>query len=68
MKDDERRALAKIAENDKDEDTANSAMRQLRKVNSTYHWCPDWDFMVICNEDREHECCNCSFGRIEKLK
>lgn len=35
------------------------AMNGLRKINATYHYCPDWDYMVICNDDPEHQACTC---------
>jgi len=41
-----------------DED-ANAAMDELRQLNPTYHWCPDWDYMAICDKDKEYDCCTC---------
>lgn len=41
-----------------DED-ANTAMNELRQLNPIYHWCPDWDYMAICDKDKEYDCCTC---------
>ena len=29
------------------------------EVQAGYHFCPDWDYMVIGPEDTEFEYCNC---------
>lgn len=40
--------------------TAASAIIELKKkFNKTYHWCSEWDYMVICDSDKEFDCCNC---------
>lgn len=28
-----------------------------------YHYCPDWDYMLIGPEDPETECCTCAIDR-----
>ncbi len=52
-------ALRAIAERDKDESKASRAMEILRKADPSYHWCDDWDGMVICDKDEEFKCCTC---------
>lgn len=52
--------LAKIAEMSKCDYRASKAMKLLReKFNPTYHWCWDWDGMVIADTHKEYECCTC---------
>lgn len=52
--------LEQLAENSKNDDEAKQAMRILRVcVNHTYHWCPDWDDMVICNRHHAWKACTC---------
>lgn len=58
MTKEERRRLEIVAENGPEE-KANEAMKKLKEINKTYHWCPDWDDMVICDEHKEIECCLC---------
>jgi len=41
------------------ESESKLAMALLRATNPTYHWCPDWDFMVICDQDLEYKSCLC---------
>jgi hypothetical protein len=48
-----------LAENSSDEVISKNAMLELRKVNATYHWCPDWDYMVICDDQIEINGCTC---------
>jgi hypothetical protein len=55
----ERRDLEIIAENSTD-DKAMVAMTELRAINPSYHWCPDWDYMVICDTDSEWDTCTCT--------
>lgn len=55
----EKQRLLKIAETSDDEIEMKIAMAKLRKINPTYHWCPDWDFMVICDTDYEAKSCLC---------
>ncbi|HET9136754.1 MAG TPA: hypothetical protein VFO76_08955 [Candidatus Kapabacteria bacterium] len=31
----------------------------LREIDPTYHFCPEWDEMLICSKDKEFECCLC---------
>lgn len=50
--------LIRIAENG-DSLSSKAAMRFLRRINKTYHWCPDWDYMVICDKSSEYDCCLC---------
>ena len=39
---------------------AEIAMKRLKdEVNPTYHWCHDWDLMVICDSDTEWDGCTC---------
>ena len=38
---------------------ADEAMGKLRKINPTYHWCFEYDGMVICDTDIEYENCLC---------
>jgi len=53
--------LAKIATYHKVDSIANRAMKILRsRYNSTYHWCLDWDQLVICDKDHEYKFCNCN--------
>jgi hypothetical protein len=52
-------ALERIAEQAETEDSS-IAMRMLRSINHTYHWCPDWDDAVISDKHSEFECCTCS--------
>lgn len=60
-----RERLIYIAEYSKNIEYANSAMQQLKKdFNKTYHWCPDWDYMVICNDDKESDGCTCEIKNI----
>lgn len=44
------------------DEEAKNAMKVLRKLNKTYHWCAEWDYLVICDKDREFECCTCFKG------
>jgi len=30
-----------------------------QEVEQGYHFCPDWDYMVICPDDPEYEACLC---------
>ena len=30
----------------------------LKKVKG-FHWCPDWDFLPICDDSPEADCCFC---------
>lgn len=42
---------------------ANLAMVKLRQeFDKSYHYCEEWDFMVICDKDREFDCCMCNLG------
>lgn len=52
--------LERIAEQSGVIDDAHLAMKMLRSINVTYHWCPDWDDAVICNKHNEFESCTCS--------
>lgn len=27
------------------------------------HWCPDWDYLPVCDESPEKAGCTCNFGR-----
>lgn len=57
--------LIRIAELDPEIEGANSAMQQLKRtVNKTYHWCHDWDDMVICDTDPEFEACTCKLDNL----
>lgn len=51
--------LVRVAENSRDEKASKEAMKKLREINPTYHWCAEWDSMVICDKDKEFECCLC---------
>lgn len=51
--------LARAAETSSNEDLANRCMAKLRELNHTYHWCVEWDYMVICDKDKEYELCIC---------
>ena len=60
MKSKEIRDIEIVAENHTDDERSYEAMSFLREeVNPTYHWCPDWDYMVICDTDSEWEACGC---------
>ncbi len=50
--------LVKQAESGTDEESSK-AMKRLRKINPTYHWCWDWDGMVIADDHMEYICCTC---------
>lgn len=50
--------LARIAERGTDEES-REAIDKLKKIDPTYHFCMDWDDMVICCQDLEYRCCNC---------
>jgi hypothetical protein len=56
--------LVRIAERDPDPVAAYGAMQMLRQVNPTYHWCYEWDEMVICDKDPEYDSCICSKNKI----
>jgi len=49
-----------------DDDIAHAAMKKLRKINPTWHFCCEWDFLAICDNDIEWECCNCYEEKDEK--
>lgn len=51
--------LRRIATCDPDYEIAKEALRKLREINPTYHWCQEWDYLVICDKDREYESCSC---------
>lgn len=38
---------------------AKELLITLRLVNKTYHFCPEFDGLVICDEDWEHGHCYC---------
>lgn len=64
MKTQERKKLEHLAENTTNEAESKTAMLKLRNTfNATYHWCPDWDYMVICDEDKEIEGCSCEIHK-----
>ena len=41
------------------EEEARAAMRKLREMNDTWHWCEEWDGLAICNETQEFDFCCC---------
>lgn len=41
-------------------DESNHAIRELKRRNITYHACPDWDYLIICDKDVEFESCGCN--------
>lgn len=52
--------LADVATWSKYEWKANLAMKILKKFfNKTYHWCGEYDDLVICDKDDEFEYCRC---------
>lgn len=51
--------LCRVAETSKNEKEVLEAMEKLRAINPTYHFCPDWDYMVFCDKDPEASGCNC---------
>lgn len=57
--------LCHIATFSKCDARASRAMKLLHKVDLTYHWCFDWDELVICANDREASCCTCGITAIE---
>ena len=59
--------LEKIAETHPDDTVANAVMDKLREVNNTYHFCMDFDGMVICDKDEEWKVCYC-FEEGEDIK
>lgn len=52
------KSLKKIAEIGGNEESFE-AMSSLKKINPTYHYCPEWDYAVICDTDPEWGCCIC---------
>lgn len=58
MTDKEIEKLRRVAEMDNG-GTSKEAMKKLREINPTYHWCYEWDGMVICDKDKEFEACLC---------
>lgn len=48
-----------------DDEEANKAMAELRKINPSYHWCPEWDYLAICDQDFEFKYCVCEMPTIE---
>lgn len=54
----EQKVLIKTAERGTDEESAE-AMKKLREINQTYHWCHEWDGAVICDADEEFKACLC---------
>ena len=53
--------LVNIATFHEEDKVANRAMRILRsRYNETYHWCPEWDYLVINETHLEANCCLCS--------
>lgn len=54
----EERRLIRIAECGTDEES-KEAFKQLKYLNSTYHFCDEWDGMVICDKSSEWDCCLC---------
>lgn len=59
MTDQEIRKLERIAENSKNGKASSEAMAKLQQINSTYHWCIEWDGMVICDKHPEFDVCLC---------
>ncbi len=52
--------LINIATFHKEDSVANRAMKILRKrYNKTYHWCYEWDGLVINSSHAEASCCLC---------
>lgn len=58
MTDQEIQKLRRIAEMGEDE-KSKEAMKKLREINPTYHWCDEWDGMVIGDKDKEFDVCLC---------
>lgn len=44
-----------------DEATALKAINKLKEINPTYHLCPEWDYLAICDKHDEFKICNCFF-------
>lgn len=65
------RRLERIAENTLDENESKAAMLKLRGLNKTYHWCAEWDYMVICDQHNEWKSCLCDLpegmGRLHRI-
>lgn len=59
MEEDERLNLISVATFDESNEKANEAMGKLRKIDKTYHWCAEWDDLVICSSDIEANHCTC---------
>lgn len=57
--------LTHIATFSKSDVRANKAMKLLRQIDLTYHWCYDWDGLAICGSDMEATCCTCGITAIE---
>lgn len=57
--------LENIATFSKSNTRANAAMRLLHKVDLTYHWCDEWDGLVINSSDPETRSCSCGITAIE---
>ena len=54
--------LVNIATFDTNDDVAKAAMKQLKSINKSYHWCEEWDYLVMCDEDPEYASCMCNKG------
>lgn len=38
----------------------NMANKRIKKIVPGVHWCPDWDYMPICDDSPEKEGCTCN--------
>jgi len=63
----ERNRLERIATYG-DDKAAAEAMVELKKINNTYHWCPEFDYLVVCNEHPEWEFCEYGRTALERAK
>lgn len=63
MNDNVLRKLVSIAEVAIDGPIGDKAMIKLREIDPTYHWCPNWDYMVLCASDPEAEGCTCEITK-----
>jgi len=53
-------------ERQKQLETTEDARLTAEEMAQGCHFCPDWDFMVVCNGDAEAQLCLCRIRAREK--
>lgn len=48
----------------KELETSGDACLTSEELEQGYHFCPEWDFMLVGPDDPERECCLCDDFRI----